>query len=221
MRNIMLKLSFMVFVLLFAFGFAQAVTLTPDVYTLLPGTTVAGEPQLAGTVIKDDVQPFSFAAYSGIVSGTVQVRIVRSDIDNTLDFYWRVFNDLNSAGSIGDLRLAFFVSPEYKGNYRTDGLGDVGPDRAWLFLNPPYNGYINFIFSDGLLPGQSSLFFFLDTTATNYAQTAFYDLTNMSQEQKSDNYATYAPASVPEPSTLFLLGAGLAGVGLLRKRFMS
>ena len=28
-----------------------------------------------------------------------------------------------------------------------------------------------------------------------------------------------APASVPEPSTLFLMGTGLAGVGILRRRF--
>jgi hypothetical protein len=221
MRSMKSKLFYVVFILLFTVGSAQAVTLTPGSFTSLTGTTVAVEPQLAGTVIKDDIQPFSFAAYSGIVSGNVQVRIVRSDIDNTLDFYWRVFNDANSAGSIADLRLGSFISPEYNANYRTDGLGDVGPDRAWLFVNPPYNGYVNFNFSNGLAPGQSSFFFFLDTTATNYAQTADYDLTNMGQTQISQKYSTYAPASVPEPSTLLLIGSGLVGAGLLRRRFRS
>ena len=54
----------------------------------LPGTTVAAEPQLAGVIIVDDLIPFSFPiASGGNILGDVQVRIVRSDLDSTLDFY--------------------------------------------------------------------------------------------------------------------------------------
>lgn len=58
----------------------HAVTLVPGVGTSLPGTTVIAEPQLAGTVLVDEIIPFSFLAGvgGGDIFGTVQQRIVRS-----------------------------------------------------------------------------------------------------------------------------------------------
>jgi hypothetical protein len=220
MRTFMSKMFYVWFIVLFTFGSAHAAILAPDSYTHLPGTTVAAEPQLAGTVLVDEIQPFSFSAYEGTVSGEVQVRIVRSDLDNTLDFYWKVSNDINSAGSIADLRLISFISPEYNANYRTDGSGTIGPEQAWLFSSTPTRGpgYVNFNFSEGLTPGQESRFFFLDTTATSYAKTAGYDLTNIGQTQISGAYGTYSPAVVPLPGTLLLFAPGLLGLAGLRKK---
>ena len=96
---------------------AHAVALSPGATELLPGTTVAAEPQLAGVVQVDDVVPFSFSAYGGTVSGTVQVRVVESSVDNTLDFYWRVFNDAGSAGVIADFRFGDFVTSTYNARH--------------------------------------------------------------------------------------------------------
>ncbi|MCS6897161.1 MAG: hypothetical protein NZM29_04245, partial [Nitrospira sp.] len=110
---------------------AYAVPLIPGMDVLLPGTTVAAEPQLAGIVQVDEVAPFSFNAYGGTVSGTVQVRIVRSDVDSTLDFYWRVTNDATSAGPIADFRFGGFTDTFQNVNFRIDGLGEVDSITAY------------------------------------------------------------------------------------------
>ena len=207
---------------------AHAVLLNPGDFAIpLPGTTVAAEPQLAGTVLVDELIPFSFSAGTGLgnITGQVQQRIVQSSVDGTLDFYWRVMNDANSAAAIGSFRLGNFISPEYNANWRIDGLGDKAPDEADRFSGS-FDSFVNFDFNvfstnpaDGLLPGQSSYFMFLDTTATNYARTASFDLTNMEQDPISGQFAAYSPTPVPIPAAAWLLGSGLIGlVGLTRKR---
>lgn len=199
---------------------AQATLLIPDAFVNLDGTTSADEPWLAGTVVEDIDVAFSFSAYGGTVNGTVQNRVVLAD-DGTYDFYWRIFNDANSAGAIYSWRIGEFLTSAYNANWRIDGLGDVAPTMAYLF--GAFDGFVNFYFQDEagaatLLPGLSSTFFFFDTDATSYAQTAFYDLTNTGQTEISDLYNTFAPHAVPTPATALLLGMGLLAVAFLRRR---
>lgn len=196
----------------------HADVLVPDTFVPLDGTTVVLEPWLAGTVVEDVMTAFSFAAYDGIVSGTVQNRVVLAD-DGTYDFYWRVFNDANSAGAVYSWRIGGFVTDNYLANWRIDGLGDVAPSMAYLFGS--LGGFVNFYFVDEagastLLPGMSSNFFFFDTDATSYSLSAFYDVTNTGQTQISEAYQTFAPHAVPTPATLLLLLSG--GLLLLRRR---
>ncbi|UUZ49732.1 hypothetical protein LP420_05975 [Massilia sp. B-10] len=47
-------------------------------------------------MLEDEIQAFSFVANGGVISGTVQSRVVRSTLDGTLDFYWRVVSDADS-----------------------------------------------------------------------------------------------------------------------------
>ncbi|WP_338763048.1 PEP-CTERM sorting domain-containing protein [Massilia sp. METH4] len=200
-------------------GTASAVVLTPDVVTPLPGTTVAEQPELAGVVLVDDVQEFSFSAYGGLVTGTVQSRVVRSDIDGTLDFYWRVINDAGSAGAITALRIGDFLTSVYDANWAVDGLGDTPAYNARLF-SAPTNG-VNFLFEapdvDALEAGASSYFLLLDTDATAYARTGLYDLTTEESGSISPTFATFAPA-IPEPATYGMFAAGLGVLVLLRRR---
>jgi hypothetical protein len=201
-------------------GAAQAVVLVPDVLTPLPGTTVASDPSLAGTIVQDILTPFTMTTPSGVDTGQVQSRVVLA-VDGTYDFYWRVFNDPTSAGPIGFLRTGNISTSSYDANYRIDGLGNLAPQTAFLFASPT-PGFINFAFYDvnnpnatqALGPGQSSLFIFLDTNATNYAQTASLDVATIGTFQFSNEISTFAPAAaVPEPSTWAMMLLGFVGLG--------
>ena len=185
---------------------AHAVILNPDVYTSLPGTLGPG-----GTVVEDVLQPFSFSAYGGTVSGQVQNRVVRKG-DGTYLFAWRVLNDANSSGNIADLRLGGFLTSVYDGDWDNPSIGDTAPTRAKLFSQP--GGFVNFNFYNadnigGIAPRDSSKFFYLNTDATSYGQVAIYDLTNFWQTEISGTFSTFAPTTVPEPASFAVLGFGI------------
>jgi len=191
-------------------GSAQAVVLPPGATVNLPGTTVAADPALAGVVEIDELVPFSFAAGGGTISGDVQVRVVRSSVDNTLDFYWRIFNDSESSGAIGSFRIGDFFTGVYDADWRIDGLGDVAPISATRFSGA-FDSFVNFNFGNQLAPGLESRFIFLDTNAVSYARNAIYDLTNLGQTQISGLFSTYGPiATVPEPAPVALLAIAFA-----------
>lgn len=210
--------------LLVAAPAAHAVTLVPGVVTPLPGTTVAAEPQLAGIVLEDELVDFSMTTSLGLVTGRIQSRVVRSDLDGTLDFYWRVFNDATSEDDVAFFRIGDFVAPEYEANWRIDGLGDEPPVSAFRFTIPQ-ESFVNFRFARtgptgggevGLAPGQSSNFMLLDTSVKDYAKTAVMDVASFGTVSASEIAATFAP--IPEPSTLALLALGLTGVAIAGRR---
>jgi hypothetical protein len=211
--------SLMAAALLTAASSASAVVLTAGVASALPGTTVAIQPHLAGVVLEDETQAFSFAAYGGTISGTVQSRVVRSTVDGTLDFYWRVESDAASSGLIQSFRIGNFFASIYDADWRIDGVGETAPTTAYLF--PGGNGEVNYNFgatAGGFAPGSSTYFMMMDTDAKYYAKTALYDLANIGHTEISDLFATFAPGEVPEPASAALFGLGFAGLALARRR---
>jgi hypothetical protein len=77
----------------------MAVTLAPGGSVLLAGTTVAAEPELAGTILNDDVQTQTLRIYGNdlpFANGTsLQSRVVRSTSDRNLIFAPRLLTRLN------------------------------------------------------------------------------------------------------------------------------
>jgi hypothetical protein len=194
-------------------------TSEPFLDTALPGTTSAMRHELAGTVEQDQLTSFSF----GTLSGHVQNRVVRETGTGTLDFYWRVVLDPSSTGvGVSALRLIDFgYSSLTDADWRIDGLGSTAPTTGRLFNPGTYpGGAINFLFRspvDGDSDG--SMFFFLHTDATHYAETASYDLLGGANLELSGLFKTFAPAAaVPEPTPASVLALGLLTLGWLRSR---
>ncbi|MCW7538054.1 PEP-CTERM sorting domain-containing protein [Aquabacterium sp. A7-Y] len=192
---------------------AQAVPLSPgDFVSPLPGTTVAAEPQLAGTVVEDVMRSVSgtFAQSGQSFSLEIQDRVVLAD-DGTYDFYYRVTVLDKPTGYPVTLRRDGLAGFATNAGWRIDGLGDEGVQSATRSVD---GNAVQFDFGFELNEGESSRFFFVDTDATAYAEsgTGTVDLTPSHLETGVDSFTTFAP--VPEPSTAALGLLGLAALGL-------
>lgn len=199
-----------------------AIPLIEGTSVTLPGTTEAAHPYLAGLVLQDQFVSFNVGLPGGgQITGSIQERVVRENTTGTLDFYWRVLSDANSAGNLGYFRIGNFITHSYDADWRIDGSGQVNPNNAYLFGGSLSGlGYVNFGFDSGLPPGESSRFIFLHTDATAYALTANMDVATAGTLQASQLFSTFAPASaVPDGgSTLMLMGLAMGGFAVVLRR---
>jgi hypothetical protein len=208
---------------------ARAVVVPADGSALLPGTSLAADASLAGTVIAELVVPFSFTVVAGgfpdgpqpvgTVSGSFESLVVREDGSGTLDFYWRVSNDADSYTTISTLELRNFAPAPYDADWRTDLAGDRGFSSATAYtLDVPavfFNIQIDTSLFAYLQPGESSDYAFLRTDATQFAQTAWMNIAAADAQSDTGGLSgriyTFAPA-VPEPASVALMLLGLAWV---------
>ena len=135
----------------------------------LRGTTAAARPDLAGTVVQDDDRGFALTrtdasgTVTAVGTGRLQLRVVQTSA-GTLDFNYR-FRELRLAAgaSIRSITIFGFAEFDCDVEYRTDGLGEVGPaaaSRPAGFIPP-----VVFEFRDLTRP---SYFFFIKTNQTRF-----------------------------------------------------
>ncbi|GAB4511752.1 MAG: hypothetical protein Tsb0026_15070 [Sulfuricaulis sp.] len=210
--------------LMVATGDAAAVSLEAPDLDALAGTTAAASPELAGIVLEDVIRPFTIEWGAGLsMTGTIQDRVVRSDVDNTLIFSYRIINDATS-----DAPLRFVMREDYAGfttdvDWRSDGLGVTGPN----FATRSFDGSDVTFFFNGLAmidPGEDSNFFFIKTNATTYNEdgSGVIAVTGSENNGRSFHFDTFQPleavTAVPLPSALYMFVSGLMGLMLVKRR---
>lgn len=195
-------------------------------------TTSAEEPDLAGVVLEDRLQPFTInGADGGLVTGVIQERVVRSDVTGFLHFYHRVTLETIEGFDIGSYIEWLDFDPTATGDplavgRRTDGLGSPTGSSYDLAATGQSRFDFNLLDLDPANAGFSTQFHYVKTNATHYALTGQLRLSGFefigfdAEGISSDWLPTFAAAVVPEPQgwALMIAGFGLAGAALRRRR---
>ena len=205
---------------------AQAALIAPGSSTLLSGTSAALDPSLSGTVLQDVLEPFTIDLGAGsAVNGYIQDRVVRESGSGTLDFYYRLFNGIDSdgctlpsGGSIGVAGRSGYSGLTTDVNYRTDSLGTVAPSGASRTADG--NQVLFGFLSSPIAPGQQSRFFFIKTNATAYNDLGTGTLIGFNAQGGfgQTQFSTFEPAPVPIAPAFWLFASGLLGLAAVAGR---
>lgn len=190
--------------------------LTDPGTTVIPGLVAPGTP--AGTLFASLVTPFSFATTAGTTSGTLTSAVFQEST-GTLDFYYQVANSAGSATALSRESDTSFVGFTTFTGYRTDAVvafvvGTVAPVSADRNAAGGLMGF-NF-FPAKILPGLTSDILVISTDATLFAAGNAAVIDGGTQTVAAFE-PTGTPATVPEPGTLLLIGAGLLAAPFFRR----
>ena len=126
-----------------------------------------------------------------------------------LDFVYSFSNSSTSGDPNERVSAGTFTGFSVDAGY-VPGAG-VAPGTVTLSAGGNVVGF-NY-FSNNLLPGETTDLLVVETDATNYVPGTY-----SVQDSTTVSTAGYEPVSTPEPASLALIGAGLLGLSLLRRR---
>ena len=118
--------------------------------------------------------------------------------------------------TIGNSTIATFSSLT---DYVSVDMGDYGGDVDNLYLEAydAANILVDSAYFSSSVSGLNTLS--VSTGTASIAWVEFYGVGVNNNSVYWDNFTFNATASVPEPSTMLLLGSGLVGLGLVRRKF--
>lgn len=203
--------------MLIAASIASAVNMLPGAFVSpLPGTSVALEPQLAGTVVQDVTRTLTgnFTTTNEPFEVEVQDRVVLAD-DGTYDFYH--FVTAVDKPAVYPMTVSRDGFPGYTTNvsYRTDGSGALAPNSGSRTAD---GDTILWDFGFNTPEGVMTYALLVDTQATQYALNSegVVDLSPSFNVNGRATFATFGPA-VPEPMSLSALAFGSVAMRRTRR----
>ncbi len=151
----------------------------------LAGTSAVERPELAGTVMEDELLPFADRGTTGVL----QSRVVQTGAGG-LDFYFRI-RDFRGA-PVFRVGWNLFGPIETDIDFRTDGLGEIGPSRVSRRDWPQPGGLstvsLDFWFGGTLADGSSSRYVFVRTDHRDYSR---YDGLFVQGEPRTDGSSAW------------------------------
>jgi hypothetical protein len=194
-------------------------------------TTVAAEPDLAGLVLADRLQPFTInGSDGGLATGNIQERVVRSNDTGFLHFYSRVIFDTISGFEPGSYVEWLDFDPAATGNplavgRRSDGLGTATSSNYDLAGSGQSRFDFNLINLAPENSGFSTQFHYLKSGATHYALNGQAKLSGFEFIGFDANgintpwLSTWGPSNaVPEAGAWAMMIAGFGFVGCAMRR---